>query len=190
MSDTNARVAISGMGLTFEASGSETFVSQQVAAFKDLLTQSPASAGGGDKGAASGAGEKVNAASAKPKLAIPSNIEQFPNVFHREGDDVRLLIAPPGGSSAEKSLNIAVLYIWAKNQIGVPSVNWGEIRNLCEHFNCLDSPNFGKLMQKRNNGWLVVEGEKQSKSKMCKLTHPGAVRAAALAAELNGQAAS
>ena len=165
-----------------QISGSELFVTQQIENFKDVILDSLAN------------NEKpvkfLPANSPQPtQPTAPSSIEEtadgnpYPNVLDFDGDQIHIICKVPGNNNSEKTNNIALIYLWAKQHMGTKSVSSKEIREQCEEHACFDPSNFASYL-KRDKASLIVSGTKGG-NKDCKLTHPGKTKAEDLLKELN-----
>lgn len=108
----------------------------------------------------------------------------YENIIAIEGDAVKIIQNPPGKKTAEKNVNLALLYLYGKELLGQKEAKFSEIRNLCEEHSCLDSPNFAKNL-KREKSYFIFSGKERSQT--IKLTVPGRTKASSLVAELNNQ---
>lgn len=170
MPEEQAKVHVSLRDGVLEFAGSEEFVAQQVALFKDLIhekmrsivmvPEKPANKPSGDQAPAGTIG-----------------IGQYPNVLAEHDDKVQILKNVPGSSTQEKAINTALLYLWAKDALGVSDVPYQEIRGACEHQACLDSGNFSAHMKSAKQ-WFLVSGS--GKNQTVKLTIPGKAQAEVL----------
>ena len=172
MSDNPSRISISVNEGTFDISGSETFVKEQIADLKGVLTalvaaksQSPIAPP-----------LQLGSRSAKP----PS---EFPNVLEITDGQVNVIKIPDSGKRSERSLGAALIYLWAKAQQGIAEVPFAEIRRVCQIHGCLDESNFAAHMKASPSDIIVGGG---GKSQTAKLTVPGTKRALDLLQQLNG----
>ncbi|MEE8121879.1 MAG: hypothetical protein V3T55_10140, partial [Anaerolineales bacterium] len=85
-------------------------------------------------------------------------------------------------SGAEKAVNAALVYLYAKNVKGQEEALFKEIRELCKDHGCLDSANFASNL-KSEKRYFIIGGS--GKKQTAKLTQPGKTKAAALVEELN-----
>lgn len=182
MNTNIAKVSLTSHQATFELSGSEEFVSRELAHFKEAiaacLTQAkPSAAAHVEKTAA-------ELPAPAPHSAAITNENTFPRVLHFEKDDVKIIKAVSGSNTAKKAVNTALIYLWAKRSKGTDSVEYAEIRKQCKDQGCLDSDNFSGTMRNARQ-WIIVEGE--GKSQSCKLTLPGVEQAEQILKDLNGE---
>jgi hypothetical protein len=177
-----ARIALTVKGNTFEISGPEAFVTAQVEAFREAIISSLCSG-------ASPAEEDVTPGAEPPAAPhhTPTNNNQkrYPNVLHIEEDKLQILKSIPGSTTSKKAVGTTILYLWAKREMGVDSVPFSELRDVCKQHGCLDGPNFGSTM-KNAREWIVVDGTRGSSLQTCKLTIPGVEKAETILKELNG----
>lgn len=176
------RIKISVKEGVIELAGSEAFVSQQIENLKEIIAASlqqiqpikllP---------------ESITQERKPPLAAAPTNADEqeFHNVLHIEGDKVKLLKTMPGSMMSKRAVNTALVYLWGKRSIGVETVTFKELRDLCEHQGCLDAANFSAHMKSARQQ-IVIDGPKGSSLKACKLTRPGIDAAEKLLKQLNG----
>lgn len=178
--DVQARVSVSLREGKIEISGSEAFVKEQLDRFQELidgklsllpLTGLPAD-------------DPTPQQKAVQGIPAPAGENPYPNVIALEDDGVKILKAIPGSKKAEKMVNAALLYLVGLGLKGESTATCADIRELCKHHSCLDSPNFAKAM-KGAKQYLILSGS--GKKQTAKLTHPGQTKANELAAELNAQ---
>lgn len=185
MSENNAKIRISLKDGEFELSGSELFVSQQIDSFRELIVDSLK-----DKQFELKTPESTEPA----QISSPSNTtdaipesggltaKDHPRIFHVEEDKINIIQKAPGSNNAKKSVNTALLYLWATKSIGVNEVTYSEVRDLCKEQGCLDSGNFSAHMKSAKE-FIIVEGSR--KSQRMKLTLPGKEKAEELIAEMS-----
>ena len=180
--ENQARVSVSLREGKIEVSGSEVFVNEQLDRFQDLID---------GKLAALPAAQPLPSAPPLPtpdgdcaSPAAPTEPQEnpYPNVIAIEEGQVNILKAIPGGSKAKQMVNATLLYLVGLGLTGETTGDFRKIRELCKHHSCLDSKNFS-LRLKEAKQFFIVAGS--HKSQTAKLTHPGATKAKALAAELN-----
>jgi hypothetical protein len=168
MSTDKAIVSLSIGDFSIRVEGSEEFVEEQVSDFHEtvlehLKKQDYQSTGEGttssDEGVPSGVRE-------------PSSIENYPSLYHSDGDEVNLLLRQiPGDSTAEKTRNVARLYLFGKNLLGgEPVVDKKKIVEICEEYGFHDSGNFKSNIES-GKPYLIIEGE--GKDYNIRLTPPG-----------------
>jgi len=185
MNNTETRLKISIKNGEFELSGSESFVSQQIENLRDIIHSALQSVHCANEKA-----QTVTASNEHPSAPATSNKisptqNAYINVLHIEDDKVSVIKAMPGSSNAKKTVNAALIYLWGKKSMGVDTVPFKEIRNLCSTLGCLDSANFSSHMSSAKQ-FIIITGGKGSSSKTCKLTVPGVNEAERLLSELNG----
>ncbi|HLX72818.1 MAG TPA: hypothetical protein VKV04_24610 [Verrucomicrobiae bacterium] len=177
-----ARIALTVKGNTFEISGPEAFVTAQAEAFREAIISSLSSgAGPAEEDVTPGAEPP-----AAPHHAPTNNQQRYPNVLHIEGDKVQILKGITGTTNSKKVVGTTVVYLWAKREMGVDSVPFSELRDVCRQHGCLDGANFGSTM-KNAREWIVVDGKSGSPLQTCKLTIPGVEKAEAILKDLNGE---
>src|SRR5258708_21254271 len=70
----------------------------------------------------------------------------FENVFVITNTDISIIADIPGNSTAQKMVNLILIYLWAKLQINVEEVSFKELRDMCEKYGAVDKPNFSKIL--------------------------------------------
>jgi len=164
----SAKIVVSVRDGLLEISGSEDFVREQLGKFNDLI---------------------MKHLSNMLKSALEQEVQgdawksvSYHHVIAFEGDEIRILKNIPGKSGAEKAVNAALLYLYAKNVKGQEEALFKEIRELCQGHGCLDSANFASNL-KSEKQYFIIGGS--GKKQTAKLTQPGKMKAAALVNELN-----
>ncbi len=194
MSSENASFAFSFADGTLKIEGSELFVSQQIEAFRDKIIE-----------ALSGLDQP---AIAYPQISEPQVAEgrtayledsadivrdgseadepnPYPRVLDVLGDRLKVTASIKGKNTAEKAVNLILIYLWGKDRLlGQPTAESKELREICEEHGCLDSSNFSSTLASKKN-LILVDGNKGSSSKICKLTYPGREAAETVLAQLN-----
>lgn len=141
--NNEAKIHLSLRDGTFEISGSENFVSQQIENFKDLILES------------------IKTPSSPPhNIEKPSfqhtshdgdhnsapTMKSYNRVLHIEDKSVKIIKKVPGTNNAKKTLNTALIYLWGCRSAGVNEVPLQDIRRLCQEQSCLDSSNFSSYI--------------------------------------------
>lgn len=184
MSENNARIRISLKDGEFELSGSELFVSQQIDSFRELIVDSLK-----DKKFELKTQEQSPAPELPDFAEVQETVEEpnensakaYPRIFHVDEDKISIIKKAPGKNNARKSVNTALLYLWASKSIGTKEVTFSEVRDLCKEQGCLDSANFSSHMKSAKE-YIIVEGS--GKSQKMKLTLPGSEKAEELISEM------
>lgn len=177
-----AKIHLSLNSGTFEISGSEEFVSQQIENFKDLILDSIK-----NRQSSQTSLEKPNTehkaleAEATPRETTKS----YNRVLHIEDKDIRIIKKIPGTNNASKTVNTALVYLWGSHSAGVTEVPLQEIRARCQEQSCLDASNFSSHINGAKE-LIIVTGKKGSSAKTCKLTIPGSEKAEEILENLNG----
>ncbi len=178
--DEQARVNVSLREGKIEISGSEAFVKEQLDRFQEVID--------GKLSSLPAAAPPMDAMPPQQKAVqgaqASADANPYPNVIALEDDGVKILKSIPGSKKADKMVNAALLYLVGLGLKGETSASCADIRELCKHHSCLDSPNFAKAM-KGAKQYLILSGT--GKNQTAKLTHPGQTKANELAAELNAQ---
>ena len=185
MSDNHARIKISLKDGEFELSGSELFVSQQIDSFRELIVDSLK-----DKNFEL----KTDHQNSIPELPVftevkdavetsnGNNAQSYPRIFHVDDDKISIIKRAPGNNNARKSINTALLYLWASKSMGIKEVTFSEVRDLCKEQGCLDGANFSSHMKSAKE-YIIVEGS--GKSQKMKLTLPGSEKVEELISEMS-----
>lgn len=108
------------------------------------------------------------------------------HVYNQEGDMLEIVVAP--GKLAKKSSTatkrLAILTVAGRQGAGLEEWTTASlIREWCEHFKRLDSPNFAAAL-KELESLFTMRGS--PRARQMKMTAPGWVEAARLVAELGG----
>ncbi len=175
----SAKIVVSVRDGLIEISGSEDFVRDQLEKFDDLIMKHLSN--------------MLNSAQPSifpsPQAALEQEVQgdawksvSYYNVIAFEGDEIKILKNIPGKSGAEKAVNAALLYLYAKNVKGQEEALFKEIRELCKGHGCLDSANFASNL-KSEKQYFIIGGS--GKKQTAKLTQPGKMKAAALVGQLN-----
>jgi len=191
MSDNNAKIRISLKDGEFELSGSELFVSQQITSFRELIVESLQK----QKFELKTPNQQTLPEGTQPSLAPGDSSEiqesnggsvktatNFQRVFHVDNGTIKIIKRAPGNNNSQKSVNTALIYVWAKNSLGQDEVTFPEIRELCKDQGCLDEGYFSGHMKSAKEE-MVLQGK--GKFIKVKLTLPGKEKALSLIEELN-----
>ena len=184
MNDDIAKLHLSIKDGVFEISGSEKFVTSQIENFKDIILDALKTKGM-QQPLSPEVHEQVDSPPTKQAYQTKTDTQQYPNVLHIEGTDVRVIKRVSGSNKAQKSLNTVLVYLWAKRTVGVEDTTLKSLRKLCEQQGCLDKANFAKTI-KGAREHIIVDGVKGSSAQKCKLTMPGVEKAEELLESLNG----
>jgi hypothetical protein len=173
-----ARIKLSVRDGILEIEGSEKFVSEQADAFREvvasLLQQPRESNGGGARlqtGTSDGAGSYRNVATA-------SSLSEYETVFVMADGKIQILKGIPGNGKAGKTMNAALLCLFANELQGNTEVGFDTIRDLCQAHGFLDSSNFSATLKEAKEH-LIITGTSRRLS--AKLTVPGRKEAQRLA---------
>ena len=172
-----ARISLNYNGVSFEISGSEQFVAEQIAVFKDAIIEAIEQT----RSEHPLAEEEPPAAPHKETSDTPS----YTKVLHIEDDKVSILKKAPGNTTSKKAIATAIIYLWAKRSIGVDSVPFNELRDQCKTQGCLDTMLHFAANMKRARQFIIIDGTKGSSVQTCKLTLPGVEEAERILSELN-----
>lgn len=175
MEGNTARINISLNDGTIDITGSEGFVSSQIAIFQDVIIQRFAqiSPTNEDKLQSDNRDENLINRN-EPKNEVDKG--KFDDVFSINGDKLSLLFdKAPGNTNKEKTQNLALIYLYGRSLIGVDEVNTKEISAICKHYACLDSTNFMKHI--RGMKQYIIVSNSNSKTFLARLTAPGKTEA-------------
>ena len=183
MSDHNERAKFSLADGRIEIEGSETFVAAQLGKLEPLLArmfeQRP-----------SPSAPSVSAATAQPPSSVPpavsapAGFDEYLNVFALADGKVQILKSLPGNGKSGKTMSAALLLAFANELNGTKATTVDEIRTTCTSHACLDAPNFAKIFRNAA-GKESFTSSGSGGSQSVSLTHPGRVKAKALADSLN-----
>lgn len=196
MTQSDARFHISLSGGTFDVSGSEEFVREQMkqheGVIEVLLDKLKQSAPGGThppmRSEHREETEKSDAGTGNGKEAAGRTdgdaADAYPNVFSISEDEIRIIADLPGANDSVKTVNAALLFLLAKESIGEKRADFSEIQEVCRSHGCLNASNFSKYMRGAKRE-LNVYGS--GRSLEAELTHPGRKAAQALAQQLDAE---
>lgn len=190
MSEKSAKIRISIKDGEFELSGSELFVSQQIDSFRDLIVESlkdkefslQNNSDTGNVQALEEENSNQHDSQTTSTTELTPEVRNYPRVFHIDGDKIRIIKRAPGNNNARKSINTALLYLWATESLDGREITYSDIRELCKEQGCLDSKNFSAQMKSAKE-YMIVDGG--GKSQVLKLTLPGREKAEEIIKELN-----
>ena len=179
--EDKARVIISLSEGKIDVSGSEKFVREQLDRFKDLIDKKLSAV-------------PVHAPQVPPSIQPPqipgSNVirppvvtgdNAYPNVIDIHNDEIKILRIA-GSKKADKTINIALLYLLAKRQKGEHTATFKEISSVCKDHACLDQTNFSSTIKSDKESFIIGGSRRKQHAK---LTTPGLKKAKDLASELN-----
>ena len=171
-----SKVSVSLESGSFEVSGSEEFVREQVKSITEFLV------GNKDKIQKREEGRKPlphNENTGNGELLI--GIE---NVVSYNNEKINIIAQIPGRANAKKVRNVALLYLYGSHSYkGTDEVGAEEIRRMCETHACLDG-NFSTSL-KSNKTLFIVDGGKKEKNQKVRITAPGLRAAEKLIKEIN-----
>jgi hypothetical protein len=173
--DDRARVSLSVNEGKLEVEGSEAFVDKQLERLNDVMNALLAKAP-----------KQSPKKSTSDNTADPGNLvgpaESYPNLFAVADDRIQILKTVPGDSTAEKTINLVLLYLLASELLSKQTASFEDLRAVCEAHGSLDKANFSSTIKEQKGYFLCAgSGKKQTAS----LTVPGRQRANAMARELN-----
>jgi hypothetical protein len=172
MGEETAKVTISLGDTTLEFSGSEVFVQKQIDEFKALIhsKQIPVKPV-----------KPLNPPALKNKDNTgDSSFAAYPNVIDYDGETIHILKVG-GGNKADKTRNLALIYGWAKKQLGIDEIPNKEFIQICVHHECFDESNFKTYLKKAPS--IILKGS--PKNYVIRLSAPGLQKAKDLIESLN-----
>lgn len=183
MSNQNERAKFSLADGRIEIEGSETFVAAQLGKLEPLLArmfeQRPSPSAPSDPAATAQPPSSV-----PPAASTPAGLYEYRNVFALADGKVQILKSLPGNGKSGKTMSAALLLNFANELNGTKATTVDEIRTTCTSHACLDAPNFAKIF-KSAAGKESFTSSGSGGSQSVSLTHPGRVKAKALADSLN-----
>lgn len=183
MSEARVRVSLTDGVLEFE--GPENFVASLVDKFTRVIQTALAGepAGGAETGG-NGTGDAQPAASSVDHVAsAPSSPDvTLKDIFAATETGVQILRALPGSTKAERSVNLAKLYLYGLHVLKQrETALFAEIGRACKAHGCYDSHNMAAYL-KADRASFVFGG--QGKRQTLKLSAPGMEGTAVLIARL------
>ena len=188
MEQSNAHFRISLESGTFEVSGSEKFVQEQMDKFAEAVDDIIDKLRSHRLGSGS---DNPGVASAK-EAALPSKDQggqadqeqnPYPNVIVLDEDKVRVIAEIPGANAKEKTINAALICLIGKGLLGANRATFKEIRDICKDQAFLDSSNFSQYLRTEKS-LFTVHG-KGGGNLEAQLTFPGRKSATELVEQLN-----
>lgn len=178
MAEETTKVNISLGDCVLEFSGSEAFVQKQIDEFKGLIhgKLKPVKAGKPKDKPHRGQQDKVDYTTQDSPFAA------YPNVIEYDEETINILKVD-GTKKTDKTRNLALMYAWAKKQLGIDDAPKEELAELCKHHECFDEANF-KTTLKGTSG-IVIKGT--AKNYTIRLTAPGKKKAEKILKALNEQ---
>lgn len=170
-----AKIIVSVSEGKFEISGSEDFVTKQIDLFKDLIVKSfDNSVPKPDK--LKGEKKPIEVKNQNPISEKEGQLEgDYTDIFVVDEDQIRIIVDLPGDNSKAQTISAALIYAYAKKQIGEEEANVEEIRTICQNHGCLDSSNFSRHIKSGDPKLYLDKGK--GKSRSIKLTRPGLKKA-------------
>jgi hypothetical protein len=171
-----AKIVVSVSEGKFEISGSEEFVNKQIDLFKDIILKSF---------------EKypIKSQLSKETSKHIETVDQSPislndnkslnsdlsDVYVVDNEQIRIIADLPGDNSKAKTQSAALIYAYAKKQMGEDEASVEEIRTICQNHGCLDSSNFSAHIKSGDPKLYLDKGK--GKARSIKLARPGEKRA-------------
>jgi hypothetical protein len=173
MADSRIRVSLDEGSIEIE--GSEAFVAEQLARFEKTILESLA---------------VRQSQRMKQKEENPQAIDgesnttkdaSYDEVFHVDSNGkVSIFTDIPGTNNKAKTVNCALLTVFAKESAGLKSATGQEIAAICTEHGFADPPNFSANL--KSDKGLLLDGS--GKNATVTLGQPGRKRAKTLAVEL------
>lgn len=111
-----------------------------------------------------------------------SNAVSFENVLVIENNKVQIIADVPGDSTAKRMINLILIYLWGKHQLGIDETHFSELRDMCGKYGEIDGPNFSKHMNNHKKFFLI---DGAGKGQVVRLIRPGIKEAIRIISELN-----
>ncbi|MDX2360579.1 MAG: hypothetical protein QNK23_07220 [Crocinitomicaceae bacterium] len=193
-----AKIRFNMRSKEFEISGNESFVTDQIENFKELIQGSlgklvidDSPRLNGDFGKYQILPEPVEEVKSEDVKFVESNktIEkkeasiEYENVLVIDEDRVKVIADVPGDTTASKMINVILIYMWAKLQLGVEEISFDELRSICEEYGEVDKKNFSTRLKDKKKLFLINGTSRAFKAK---LIRPGILKAETLLKKLNG----
>ncbi len=192
-----AKIKFSLRSKEFEISGDEQFVNDQIENFKSIIQGSleklivQENIEANKKSAVylpsvSDEIEVVDYIEEKPQVNVSKESKSldYENVLVIDGDVVKVIADMPGNSTSKRMINVILLYMWGKLQLGITDITFKELRDMCVNYGEVDKPNFSLHLNKQKK-FLLISGSGQSQS--AKLIRPGIKMAENLIKQLNDE---
>ena len=189
-----AKIKFSLRSKEFEISGDEQFVNSQIENFKSiiqgslekLIVQENLDANKKTTTylpSVSGDIEVVDFIEEKTQTTTSAELA-YENVIVIDGDIVKVIADVPGNTTSKKMVNVILLYMWGKMQLGINDISFKELRDMCVNYGEVDKPNFSMTLNKQKK-FLLINGS--GKTQAAKLIRPGIKHAEELIKQLNNE---
>lgn len=165
MENQRAKISISFKDGLLEINGSEIFVSEQIKIFQEIINKQFLQLPPKEK-----ENNIIYDNKANSNGQVTSNLVDFEHVFTVHEGKIEILKSVSGKNKSEKSVNTALIYLFAKDIMGTTDVPFKEIREACRHQGCLDEANFSSQINS-DKEHILVSGK--GKSQSAKLSVPG-----------------
>lgn len=182
-----------------EVSGSEEFVTTQIENFKSLFQISyekllDRSVTTVNEDSSKTVDKNTKLLLKNPHLQPPNDGEEveyevitkeeinFENVLVIEKDKIQIIVDIKDAAKSQRMIRVILLYMWGKLKLGIETVTFSELREVCQYYDALDYANFAKHID-ANKRFFITLGE--GKNKSAKLIRPGIKEAEKLISELN-----
>lgn len=181
MADGSATFEISVSEGSIRISGSETFVSLHLKELSSVLDQLFAAYGQTRRAPLASTANTPPPADDEARPG--SGIEAYPNVFAREGDQLKVTKVIPGSSTAEKAKLLTHIYLYGKHLLSQEPTKGDELRDVLRDHGCLDTGNYAKQMRADKENVIVTQTG--PKTLFYKLSVPARERTKSFLASLN-----
>lgn len=189
-----AKIKFSLRSKEFEISGDQQFVNDQIENFKSIIQGSleklivQENLDASKKASVylphtSDEIEVVDYIEEKTQTSTSSELA-YENVLVIDGDVVKVIADVPGNTTSKKMINVILLYMWGKMQLGIYDISFKELRDMCVNYGEVDKPNFSMTLNKQKK-FLLVSGS--GKTQEAKLIRPGIKHAEELIKQLNNE---
>jgi hypothetical protein len=88
---------------------------------------------------------------------IEDVFKRFEDVIAKNGDKIQILVPIPGDSLTQRMVTVVLLYLYFKLKLGIESVSFDELRQVCESHGELDKAHFSAYI-KNNKKFFVTDG--------------------------------
>jgi len=175
---SEAEVIVDASNCVITVRGNQAFVSEILEKYRFVLEQAPKVQPKQEHKTIPQEDQK----GASPKHAS-GDLSSLDNIYDLDGDAISILVSPPGKSITAQAKALILLYLYARLQMGEPSVPAEGIKEQCKSHACYDSKNFVAHLKGQKN-LVTVTGANATLA--ARLTVPGRKAAEELAQSLQG----
>lgn len=170
MAEIIAEISVNLNEGTFAISGSESFLEKHIESLKNFIKENAKNHVTPKSIATEKQNRESNVQQSLPEIKGQNAIDRYENqgIFYvnKETGEIQILKPVPGKSKAQKSRNVALILLYAKND----TVNSNIIKQHCVEQACCDNSNFAKWFKKKD-GCFIRQGNGQNWT--LKLSTPG-----------------